>query len=236
MDMTVEQKPSPTDVPTLVLVCKRPALHQGKQRIAATLGSENALKLAYALLDCALEDANAWPGPVVIAPAHEQDHHWAGSLLSRPCQVLSQGSGNLGERLNTLDHHLRKQGVNRTVYIGSDAPILNEAYFTETINALMQQDVVLSPASDGGVTIMANARPWPTLEALPWSTSQLGQSLAALCREQELGVTSISPSYDIDNEKDLLILQQDIVDDLRPARQRLARLLPLTLKKNLSNA
>ena len=54
-------------LPTLVLVCKRPALGIGKQRLAAKVGQELALQIAEALLACALEDVLAWPGSVVIA-------------------------------------------------------------------------------------------------------------------------------------------------------------------------
>jgi glycosyltransferase A (GT-A) superfamily protein (DUF2064 family) len=42
--------------PTLVLLCKRPAPGHGKQRLAASLGAERACAVAWALLDCALEE------------------------------------------------------------------------------------------------------------------------------------------------------------------------------------
>ena len=53
---------SSTDLPVLVIFCKRPLPGQGKQRIAATLGKDVAYEIASALLQCALEDARAWLG------------------------------------------------------------------------------------------------------------------------------------------------------------------------------
>src|SRR5579871_3043541 len=103
----------------LVLVCKRPGLGIGKQRLAASLGREAANRIAEALLACALEDAQAWPGPVVIAPAHPEDHAWAGALLPqvRPeVRIHPQTTGNLGHRLNMLDRELRGAGLEQLVY------------------------------------------------------------------------------------------------------------------------
>ena len=220
-----------TDLPTLVLVCKRPALHHGKQRIAATLGAETALTIAEALLDCALEDCQAWPGPVVIAPDTAAAADWAATLLPRPVDILPQGEGNLGDRLNHLDRRLRERGVEQCLFIGSDAPILDEALYLDAIAALAHADIVLSPADDGGVTLMANGRPWPELTTLPWSTEQLGDALADACRGEGQRICLLKTSYDIDNEADLAKLHQDILDDARPARQRLCGLIATLIEK-----
>ena len=225
-----------TELPTLVLVCKRPALHHGKQRIAATLGADTALAIAERLLDCALEDLRAWPGPVVIAPDTPAAAGWASTLLTRPIDILPQGEGNLGERLNTLDSQLRRRGVQQTLFIGSDAPILDEALYHDAIAALAHADIVLSPADDGGVTLMANGRPWPTLTALPWSTEQLGDALADACRREGQSICLLKTSYDIDNEADLAKLHQDILDDARPARQRLRGLIATLIEKTTQYA
>ena len=88
--------------PCLVIMCKRPKLHQGKQRLAASIGAEAALEIAELLLSCALEDANSWPGDVVLAVAHEEDLVWAGNLIA-DARVIYQGLGNLGQRLNVID-------------------------------------------------------------------------------------------------------------------------------------
>ena len=93
----------------LVLVCKRPGLGKGKQRLAAGLGPDAANRIAEAMLACALEDARAWPGSVMIAPANRDDYSWAKNLLPEAgskVRVQPQADGNLGQRLNTLGSHV----------------------------------------------------------------------------------------------------------------------------------
>jgi hypothetical protein len=125
----------------LVLVCKRPASGRGKQRLAASMGREAANCIAEALLACSLEDAQDWPGPVVIAPSHAADYVWAGGLLPyrrQKIRVQPQTVGNLGQRLNALDSVLRHGGLDQLIYIGSDAPALAAADYTAVREALLE--------------------------------------------------------------------------------------------------
>lgn len=218
--------------PCLVIFCKRPALFQGKQRLAKTIGAEQTYVFARAFLNCALEDARAWPGPVVLSPASAEDDAWAGSLLDRGHRVLAQQDGCLGHRLQTVDHQLRDAGHGGIIFIGTDAPALKPTHFEEARRALDDSDVVLSPASDGGVTIMGSRRGWPDLTGLPWSTDGLGKGLENLCGDQGQTVKNISPSYDIDVEENLGRLWRDLSGDFRPARQSLYRQLDEFLEQD----
>lgn len=210
--------------PSLVIFCKRPKLNQGKQRLAEDSTAESALKVAQALLACAMEDANHWQGPVIIACSNHNDIEWARSLANN-IQVITQlppgKSGNLGERLNYVDRQLRAQGHQQLVIIGTDAPILDNEHFQAAISALENNDIALSHADDGGVVIMANKTPWPILTDLPWSTNELSQSLLLHCQQHELTVQYSLPGYDIDYIADLKKLFIDLQTDLRPARQAL---------------
>ena len=231
-DPSVNAPQSASAAATLVLLCKRPLVGQGKQRIAATFGPEETQYLAEGFLNCALEDLGDWPGPVVLAPASDGDLAWAEQLASSQLMtvssvtVVAQQEGNLGQRIVALDQTLLQQGHQRRVYIGSDAPALTPRHYREALNRLNRSEVVLSAADDGGVTIMATVAPWPdALIDLPWSTDRLGQALADCCRDQGLEVGYIEPSYDIDFEVDLARLQADLEFDLRPARRQLQQRL-----------
>lgn len=209
---------------TLVVLCKRPTLTQGKQRLARTLGAERTRRLAEGFLACALEDARAWPGPVVLSPAEELDRDWALGLLAE-AEVIVQTAGNLGQRIGGLDRHLRQRGVTRVLYVGTDAPMLNTTHYRSACQALVRHAVVLAAASDGGVVMMGSSEPWPDLSALPWSTEHLGSAVRDVCKAAGLDVTYIAPGYDIDLEEDLARLHGDLVGDPRPARRRLYDLL-----------
>lgn len=212
----------------LVLLCKRPVPGVGKQRLAASLGVEAARKIADALLACALEDARAWPGPVVISPADQCDVEWAQALslpTHFPVTVIPQVTGNLGQRLNALDRALRAQGGEQLIFIGSDAPGLTTVDYETARAALQHHDIVLIPALDGGVVLMANRCAWPDLSVLQWSSDRLGISLRNICRNAGKSVTMIKQGHDVDELKDLIRLSSLLRQDKRPARRMLLELV-----------
>lgn len=217
-----------TDSPTLVLLCKRPALGFGKQRLATKLGMDVTKLVAEALLACALEDVFNWPGPIVIAPASPHDHDWAAALslpAQSPVMILPQVSGNLGRRLNMLDSGLRSKGMKQLVFIGSDSPGLTQTDYAAVREALQYDDTVLKPALDGGVVLMASNCPWPELTDLPWSSSLLGEALAKNCRDSGHSVATLSEGFDVDEPEDLMKLISMLGDEQRPARKALYTLI-----------
>ncbi len=213
----------------LVVFCKRPALGQGKQRLAETIGEQQALSVAECLLECALEDVRAWQaklnGRVVLSPASQQDVFWAQLLQQQVMpdnvSILPQPQGNLGDRLQYVDTELRRAGHQRLIFMGTDAPALNVDDLLAANEQLASNDVVLQPASDGGVTLMAASRVWPELSDLPWSESHLQQALCASCLADGCSVWLLPGSEDVDQWHDLVRLQSSLTGDSRPARQAL---------------
>ncbi len=206
---------------TLVVFCRRPALGVGKRRLAVDLGDAATLELAEHLLAAALEDAAGWPGEVVLAPADGGDVEWAEGLLDRPCRVIPQPDGNLGQRIAEVDRAVRAGGVEQVVFIGSDAPLLRPDDLGAAREALDRFDVVLGPAEDGGVTLMGSRRPWPRLSELPWSTGELAAALGATCHDAGLTVTRVRGRADVDAVSDLSRLYCGLAGDERPARRGL---------------
>lgn len=209
----------PRNPPVLVIFCRRPAPGIGKQRLAADIGITQAADIAALLLAAALEDAARWPGPVVLSPSEAEDAEWAATLLHTPVRVIPQPAGNLGERLQAVDQLVRDHHPGPVVFIGSDAPVLSEEDYEAARSALLHHDVVLAPALDGGVTLMAARHAWPTLTDLPWSSDQLYTALSERCTTQGLRVTSLPSSYDVDRATDLQRLCEDLRTDQRPARR-----------------
>jgi len=208
----------------LVIICKKPQPGFGKQRLAVRFGARLTHEIARALLACTLEDAVAWPGTVVLSPAHQEDAAWAQEQADRighACHVLPQIEGNLGQRLNALDQTLRSRGMSRLVFIGSDSPGLVLEDYCAVDRQLKNDNVVLMPAADGGVVLMANGRCWPDLSALPWSTERLSAGLADACRMAGISVHMAREGYDIDEPDDFLRLADWLTGDNRPARRAL---------------
>lgn len=216
-DLSTPHVETPT---TLVMMFRRPAPGHGKQRLAQRVGARAAAELGARLLACALEDLQDWPGPRVLAPDRPADVDWAATLLPRTT-VVPQPDGNLGDRLNAVDRHLRDAGHRRTLYIGSDAPSLDIRTLADAADTLSRSDAVLIPAHDGGVVAMGNRLPWPVLATLPWSTGRLCDALMTACRVHGLSVNLQAKGHDVDTIDDLRNLRTRLAGDARPARQQL---------------
>ncbi len=207
--------------PALVIFCKRPALNYGKQRLASEIGTGAAFEAANLLLECALEDAVSWPGEVILSPEMEENTKWAQLLINTPHTVIPQINSCLGERLMDVDKKARASGSNSNIFIGTDAPFLNQKFYNNAISVLQVNDVVLGPARDGGVTLMGSNNPWPDITNLPWSKPSLGSALGQSCEKAGRSVAWLEQTYDVDFKDDLLKLKIDLINDLRPARQTL---------------
>lgn len=206
----------------VVLMAKAP--DRGKRRLAAALGPRS-VEAARHLYACALEDIAQWPGPVCLAPAEEADLEALERPRGRPLLCVLQPAGNLGRRIERVSAELNAAGHSRQIFVGSDCAELDPAYLHRAAAALCAYDVVLGPARDGGVVLMGSSRPWPSLESLPWSTAELGESLEKLCTSRGLRTTLLETRGDVDTLADLLAAGTAVGGDPRPARQAFRRWL-----------
>lgn len=212
-------------IPSLVVFAKRPRLGFSKQRLAQEIGAEPAFEIAQSLFECAIEDAQNWPGPAFLSTESIDDLEWA-TQINRQYNfpfngIVPQLDGNLGERLNQVDYEIRSRDINKTVFIGTDSPALNSTIYNSVIQALKFSDYVVSPAIDGGVTIMANKLPWPDIKALPWSNKELGNALEKECKKLGCSYKKVDQTYDIDVLSDILKLKSDLINDKRVSRVKL---------------
>ena len=234
----------------LVVMLKAPA--NAKRRLAADVGDLAEEAAAY-LLTCALEDALGWPGRTWLSPANRRDLEWlttkvdaesrlngsffpatdgtvgqSGSTSTRRGEIrglVAQRGGNLGERINHVDSELRRRGVRRLIFLGTDCPGLDTAYLEQAASGLQTADAVLGPAEDGGVVLMGARRPWPDLKELGWSTKGLCAELCALCREAGWSVQMLDGREDVDTLRDLLGTEAALSGDSRASRRGFAQWL-----------
>lgn len=213
-----------------VLVSKWPRFGVGKQRLAHEIGQQHALSVAQLLFACALDDLSICDGESFYFlnerpaefPSHIDTH-----------KIIVQPEGNLGERINYVDAWLRSQGFEHTVYIGSDCPLLTSQDYQTVQQTLLTHDSVLIPSTDGGVTLMANAKPWPCLKNLPWSDELLAKALVQHITAHDFKTIKHLPeNYDIDNKEDLLKLETDLAHDNRATRQAITQWLKQAQENN----
>lgn len=198
-----------TDQTALVLLFKRPLEGQGKQRLAVDIGSSAAFEVAKELFQLSAELLEDWPRTSIASVSNVEDQLWARSQFSKEIVFYPQSEGNLGERIQSLDCQLREDGFERILYIGSDAPMLDVSVLERVDEALGDNDVVMLPSSDGGVSLMASSKPWPALNELSWSTPVLGQQLKDICEAQGYSVVFLEEYNDIDILEDLQVFIAD---------------------------
>lgn len=202
----------------LVLMFKAPA--RSKRRLAAEIG-ERAGAAARHLIDCALEDMQAWPGPVCYAPASPADAAYLDGTSAGGARIVLQRGRNLGERINHVNRALLRNGAARQIFIGIDCPELDARYLERAALGLADHDVVLGPADDGGVVLMGCRRAWPDLAALAWSSNRLMHELARACLDDGSSVHELDARADVDSLDDLIRIRRRLDRDPRPARRQL---------------
>lgn len=124
--------------------------------------------------------------------------------LSKPFgEVFIQPQGDLGARMCWAAKSALQKGMNSLI-IGSDCPALDGPYLAAAQQALLQHEVVLGPASDGGYALIGLSSPVFTIfEAIPWSTDQVLAMTVDKLAEQGVSYALLDTVTDIDTPDDL---------------------------------
>jgi rSAM/selenodomain-associated transferase 1 len=208
----------------VVVFTKRPGPGQGKSRLAADIGAENAAALATAFFHDTLRLQESEADRRYIAIASQPDVAELRSALPGH-YVYPQRGADMGERLlNALDFALQ-HGAKRPVLIGSDSPTLPGHLVRMAHRALATHDAVLGPALDGGYYLIGLTRRQPVLfEGIEWSTERVLQQTLDRARAAGLSVFCLPYWYDVDTAADIERLRRDAHpgSDTRDALQRIA--------------
>jgi rSAM/selenodomain-associated transferase 1 len=198
----------------LLLVAKAPVIGRVKTRLASSgVSEDDTLKLAAAFLHDtgSLLTHPRMPARVVVA-LEGDSAHLPGTLSSFP--VVSQGEGNLGQRLTHLfAAQFAHPGTRAACAIGSDTPHLPLAFVVEAYSRLASPDtdVVLGPTDDGGYYLVGMKRMVPELfQNIPWSTPDVLAVSRERAHDANVRVALLPPWYDIDTPADLARLRHDI--------------------------
>jgi len=215
MSMSASETTSKT---ALIIFAKRPALGNGKQRLAKDTSKEIALTVAKYLLSNTLNiveeytHSNFWPYDVFISPSSKNDTEWAHSLLDRNIICIPQHQGNLGQRLMQVDREVRMLGYYKTIFIGTDAPSLKLSDLEQAQNDLNVYQQTFIPATDGGVVLMASCRPWKDLDTVAWSTEKVFMQLKSIAIQQGLSFRSYAAQTDLDDLVAFKQLKNKLID------------------------
>ena len=211
----------------LVLFAKDPTPGRVKTRLARDTGEVWAVRLYEAFLEdlsgSVVRDGG-WE--TVIAHGDAEAGPELRRVFARGWTFRAQGPGDLGARLERVFTDSRREGIERTVVVGSDAPTLGAVDVESAFASLAERPgAVFSPSPDGGYALIGLSRdvdPLGLFALVRWSTGDALADTESSARARGITVTRLRPVPDVDT-----------LDDIAPLRERLEAdcdLAPATLR------
>ncbi len=206
----------------VAIVCKTPVAGKSKTRLSPPLRPDECA----AISRCFIRDLSATiqsvadegdaVGCAVYTPAGSEAE--LRQLLPRAFLLTPQVEGDFGARLLKGASDLLKEGFAGAILVNSDSPTLPRTILRQAVDGVRQGDnVVLSPAADGGYTLIGLSRPHARLfEGVPWSTPEVYQHTLERARAIGLPVVAVPGWYDVDDASSFRMLENELAGQ-RPA-------------------
>lgn len=194
---------------TFGMFVKAPEPGRVKTRLAAVIGDAPAAELYRAFLADLIERFRKTGDRRVLAysPADDVTRELFGQLAGWDYKLWPQPEADLGTRMREF---FEAFGPEPVVLIGSDSPTLPSNFPDIAFATLAHRDVVLGPATDGGLYLIAlnqQHRAWPIFDGIDWSTSRVLDQVMRRLIELDARVEALPPWYDIDDSTDLAFLR-----------------------------
>lgn len=205
----------------VAIICKTPTAGKSKTRLSPPLWPEECAAISACFIRDLSESIRSLAedreveGVAVYTPLGSEPalRH----LLPEGFKLTLQGEGDLGARLlkGTID--LLDAGYAGAILVNSDSPTLPKTILRDAVDAVRQGDnVVLSPAFDGGYTLVGLSQPHARLfETIPWSTGDVYPLTLDRAREIGLPVVNVQGWYDVDDATSLRMLEDEFAG-IRP--------------------
>jgi uncharacterized protein len=134
------------------------------------------------------------------------------ALLPDSFRLAPQCEGDFGVRLRQGVIDLLDAGHRAAILVNSDSPTLPHAVLQQAVDAVSRGDnVTLSPAVDGGYTLIGLSKPHPRLfEEIPWSTDEVYRLTLERAREIGLDTATVHGWYDVDDASSLQMLTDEL--------------------------
>jgi uncharacterized protein len=191
----------------LIIFTRYPTTGTVKTRLIPAVGAAGAARLHRQMTERTLDRARELPQrmPVSISV------HFDGSNCQQMADWLgldivyqSQGEGDLGVRMNRSISSALEQGCDRVVLIGTDCPELTADILAQAFAELLERDLVLGAALDGGYYLIGMRQPQPELFiGVDWGTDRVLQQTIAIANRLNLSIGYVPTLADIDRPEDL---------------------------------
>jgi rSAM/selenodomain-associated transferase 1 len=202
------------------IFCKTPAAGQSKTRLSPPLRPEECAAISACFIRdlsstiAEVADEGGAVGYAVYTPAGTEAE--LRRLLPASFQLLPQCDGEFGTRLAAATRALLQTHAG-AILVNADSPTLPATILRAAVDATRRGGVVLSPALDGGYTLIGLSKLHDRLFAdIPWSTSAVHRRTVERAREIGLPVTGVPGWYDVDDADSLALLQAEFAGEPLP--------------------
>jgi len=192
----------------LLVLTRFPAPGRAKTRFIPLLGPDGAADLSRRLSEHTVAVARAWcagdPDRTFTVHITGADPNACRCWLGDDLKYESQGDGDLGVRMDRALSGALISGAVRTVLVGCDCPRNDVANLERAFARLVDHDLVLGPATDGGYYLIGTTCPRPTLfQGLAWGTSEVLSGTLVRAEHEGLRTATLATLPDVDRPADL---------------------------------
>jgi len=200
----------------IAILCKTPRAGASKTRLSPPLRPAECAVIS----GCFISDLSATIQSIssegdiapyaVYTPKGSEDA--LRQILPDGFNLTLQAEGDFGVRLLQGIKDLLGAGHAGAILVNSDSPTLPKEILSQAADAVRRGDnVTLSPALDGGYTLIGLSRPHARLfEDIPWSTSEVYRLTLERAREIGLPVEIIPGWYDVDDASSFQMLESEL--------------------------
>ena len=185
------------------LLLKAPREGEVKTRLARSIGAERATRIYCALVEHQLTQIpQAWRTVIHYTPSDAGDEmrSWLARFSLNRHQFVSQPEGDLGCRLSSAMNHGFASGADRVLFLGGDCPGVTRSYLKEAEAALVETDMIIAPALDGGYVLLGLRKPITSIfEEIQWSSATVFSATLRRAIDAGLSFHCLAPLEDVDD-------------------------------------
>jgi uncharacterized protein len=192
----------------VVLVFVRaPERGRVKTRLAASIGTEAALRIYRRLAEHTLREAEALAAEDVEIRVHYTPGDSGDAVrawLDGSARYLPQADGDLGMRMEDAFARAFADGGEQVVIVGSDLPELRASLLRRAFELLDAHPAVVGPARDGGYYLLGLTRPVDSIfRGMEWSTPHVLAETLERFRAAGIHPPLLEELADVDEVEDL---------------------------------
>lgn len=205
---------------------------QTKTRLIPALGARGAAWLQRLMTERTLAQLRGWrqdsSGQIEVRYVGASERAFRG-WLGADVGYRPQGTGDLGDRLQRALAEAFAAGAQRAIVVGIDCPPLEPSYVREALAALVEKDVVLGKATDGGYYLVGVRRSVSVAEraalfrGIDWGSDRVFAQTLERVRSQQLTIAQLAPLSDVDRPEDLWLWDRSLGRD----SQRISVVIPV---------